>query len=248
MGYETTTPSLNTYYAILITLIVMGLAGLLSVMLISQPLEFEQTETVAMDKYRSWVTGLGVGEGMEYTVTVDEGGPVDVFILYDTTHPPSLYPNNIAREYIGVMEASGTVELAGQEYYIMVDNTDEVGVDPSGTVVVTVSYASMEGSGRMSWTICSVLFVIIPLIIIIAIHRFNRLRKSMTSASSSPRYSVPSTQEAAAPPIERPKGLEPDRFTVLPEGCQVCGARLVLDSINNVALCPVCGTAGPPRL
>lgn len=246
MGNESQTPPLSKYIAILTVFIVMGVAGLFTGLLLSEPYEYEQTEAIASDRYRSWVTDLGVGEGMEYTVTVDEGGPVDVFILYDTTHPPPDYL--IVVEHVGVMEASGAVESAGRDYYIMVDNTDEVGVDPSGTVVVTVSYASREDVDMRVWNICSVLFIVFPIIIIVALLRMKGIRESLSVSTSFLERATPQAQGEAAPSIKRPKGLDPDRYTVLPESCQVCGARLLLDSINNVTLCPVCGTAGPPKL
>jgi hypothetical protein len=136
----------------LVLFIVAGVAG--TYFFAGPDLEVDHTDRVelAEGQHMSWETGIGVDDRIHYEVKVLEGGPVDVFLAYDTAHP------NIdgvqGHEHIGVMRATGSAGDCHQWLFIVVDNSDKVGANSTGPAVVRVEYHNSLGKRLTGMTLC----------------------------------------------------------------------------------------------
>ena len=227
------------------TLVPKRAIGVLAVLLMLLP--FAAVPTHAEDSYQGNVR-IGQGDNhywkvsgqgtLEFTVEVVTGGPVDVLITDDV--PTGMVFYYEGHDYIRTSSVKGKFPMGSEgTVYLVVDNSNDVGVDTTGDVTVDVEW---ELSGQTSAWLAGVLVPIIFLILIVA-----GLVITVRRRTSRPRYDDTVVEDvyvdergqvlgvSSGPPA---RGRAPHE----PQWCPSCGAEMQWDDYYGRSYCPHCRT------
>ncbi len=139
--------------------IIASVVALVFAINLDEPTSYKGTESIGEGEYKSWDTRLGIDRGFNYRVEVVTGGPVDVYVTTDTSHPRLEIVGHHRHENVTVAE--GKVDPRSMFVYIMVDNTDVVGGNTSGPVTVEVSYEALDTERGGPIQLCSGIFIVL---------------------------------------------------------------------------------------
>ena len=175
---------------------------------------------------------------LEFRVEVLSGGAVDVLV---TDGPPSfmtLYYEGYKFTNEMVVEEKFTMQ--GEPAYLVVDNSDSVGVSPQGDVTVKVKW---ELTGQ-AWSL--LIGILIPIIfVVLIVMRFALRYASRKSRTTNVDYQVENVyvdqqgrQIGSSMAMPAAAASAPTE----PQWCPGCGAEMRWDPSQGRSICPYCRT------
>jgi hypothetical protein len=197
---------------------------------------YDGTVTIAEGDNHYWrVEGDGT---LEFKVKVTSGGSVDVLVTDGAPVGFVFYYED--HDYIAVTSVDEEFPMGSEgTVYLVVDNSNDIGVDTQGPVTVDVQW---ELTGQAVAFLLAVMLPIIfaVLIIVGVVLRFRRGRAAYVQTDTvvedvylDQRGAVVAVSSgpaaAAGPPSE-------------PEWCAGCGAEKQWDQYQGRMLCPYCKT------
>jgi hypothetical protein len=199
---------------------------------------FEDEVTIGIYDYQLWEIDTD-GDDVDYHVEVISGGEVDVYIVTDLVEYPWALMVDVlpGHSHEGVMKVEDTLKDRSRNSHLLVDNSDGMGIDPSGDVTVKVQWEPHDS--LTFWLILlSIVLILVATFFILLLKAPSRRAK--ISAGSSTSSSIEGTGAVYA--IEEP---EPSMPSVPPPDppptiCPTCGSMMRIDMGTGVTYCPRC--------